>query len=232
MERFCRDCGSPLKDSSKFCPKCGKAVAVQPAAEQHTARPEPQTPKCAYCGAQLKATSKFCPKCGKTVVAAEQAPPFKAAQPIYAPQQPRTSVPVQQTAQRFAGQAVRSTVNQTAQPAQQAVQQAAQNVVGQASRPIGQVMSNLGGMANSINASPNSGSFAVNLPNIVSTAVSTAKSGVDPIPLIAGLATGGISALLLYQLPSPWQIIVGFLVSGLTLSVRFLIKKSKGGNRK
>jgi RNA polymerase subunit RPABC4/transcription elongation factor Spt4 len=222
MERFCRDCGNPLKEKSKFCPGCGRAIE----------QPEPQTPKCAYCGAQLKATSKFCPKCGKTVVAAEQAPPFKAAQPIYAPQQPRASVPVQQTAQRFAGQAVRSTVNQTAQPAQQAVQQAAQNVVGQASRPIGQVMSNLGGMANSINASPNSGSFAVNLPNIVSTTVSTAKSGVDPIPLIAGLASGGLSALLLYQLPSPWPVIIGFLVSGLTLAVRFIFKKRRGGNRK
>ena len=222
MERFCRDCGNPLKEESKFCPGCGRALE----------QPEPQRPKCAYCGADLKATSKFCPKCGKTVVAAEQAPPFKAAQPIYAPQQPRTSVPVQQTAQRFAGQAVRSTVNQTAQPAQQAVQQAAQNVVGQASRPIGQVMSNPGGMANSINASPNSGSFAVNLPNIVSTAVSTAKSGANPIPLIAGLASGGISALLLYLLPSPWPVIIGFLVSGLTLAVRFLLKKRRGGNRK
>ena len=29
MERFCRDCGNPLKEKSKFCPGCGRAVAVR-----------------------------------------------------------------------------------------------------------------------------------------------------------------------------------------------------------
>ncbi len=85
MARFCVDCGGELNTSSKFCPKCGKAVE----------QPAPQKPKCAYCGGELKATSKFCPVCGKSVSTAANAK--QTAQPArQAPQ------PAQQAAQQAA----------------------------------------------------------------------------------------------------------------------------------
>ena len=59
MAQYCIECGSPLRDDARFCPKCGTSVTEQP-------KPEPS--KCAYCGAELKATSKFCSKCGRTVI--------------------------------------------------------------------------------------------------------------------------------------------------------------------
>ena len=79
MATVCKDCGSPVKDGAKFCPRCGNPVA-QPV-QQPSVRPIAQPPRCAWCGAQVKGSSKFCPKCGKTV---GSVPPGQSqpAQPI------------------------------------------------------------------------------------------------------------------------------------------------------
>ncbi len=86
---FCRECGTKIKDTAKFCPKCGKQVGsttapvqpvvkaaapVQPAVEVKPVEPikpveeiKPVGRFCRDCGTQLKDTAKFCPKCGKQV---------------------------------------------------------------------------------------------------------------------------------------------------------------------
>jgi RNA polymerase subunit RPABC4/transcription elongation factor Spt4 len=52
-KRFCNQCGSPLKEGAKFCPKCGTTISTAPAAKF-----------CTGCGSQLSAGEKFCKKCG------------------------------------------------------------------------------------------------------------------------------------------------------------------------
>lgn len=127
-------------------------------------------------------------------------------------------------------QAAQNAVGQITQP----VQQAAQNAVGQVTQPFQQVF---GGIGNTFNAMPAPGEAVMNLPDMngVLNAVTAAGSGGLPgfvVPLIAGAASGGISIPLLYQLPSPWPLIVGLLISGLTFGASFIIKKLRGGNRK
>lgn len=59
----CPNCGNELKDTAKFCGKCGTKIEQAPpqsAAEN----------QCVECGAPLKPGAKFCPKCG-----AAQTPP-------------------------------------------------------------------------------------------------------------------------------------------------------------
>lgn len=50
---FCSNCGGPLPEGAKFCPKCGHEV------------PQPQETKCPDCGADVPDGAAFCPKCGK-----------------------------------------------------------------------------------------------------------------------------------------------------------------------
>ncbi len=59
--RICQNCGSKLAEDARFCPACGKEVAVQ---------------VCGACGAQLPDGAKFCQGCGAPVA---PAPPQPAA---------------------------------------------------------------------------------------------------------------------------------------------------------
>lgn len=248
MEKFCRDCGSPLKKSSKFCPGCGRPIKqpAQESTERPYDEPIPQVAKCIYCGAQLKATSKFCPKCGRTVATASQQQTGtaeksrqvsvhqpKIAQPINQAQQSNTAQPVQQVVQRAAGGAVAQTaqpIRQAAQPiigqAAQPVQQAAQNVIGQVSRqqsvPVQQAM---GGMANGIRAASAPGELSIgefgNLQN-------TVKSGVSTGSIFGGIGIGAASFTGLMLLP---YTAVFSAVAGAAALVRIIFVKAKGGRK-
>jgi membrane protease subunit (stomatin/prohibitin family) len=52
----CPHCGAKA-GGAKFCPECGKPLAVAAAKEKF----------CAECGAKVKPDAKFCPECGKPV---------------------------------------------------------------------------------------------------------------------------------------------------------------------
>ena len=225
----CTSCSAELKATSKFCPKCGEPVASAVVPEQTEQQPaqapvqEPQSPKCACCGAELKTTSKFCPKCGKTV----SSPALRQAPYAQTQTQPNAQ-PVHQAAQPAVNQVVQP-VRQAAQPVQQAVQDAA----GQVAHPIQQSAGNLGGIANNINALPSAGEFALDMPGFSSVEEVTNR-GLPGfvIPLITGAVSGGVSIPLLYQLPSPWPMLVGLFVSGLTVGGAIFIKKLTGGKSK
>ncbi len=58
----CPSCKAQVPSTSRFCPECGGAIAVQPAA------PAPIT-KCPNCKTGVPAGSAFCPNCGKKMVA-------------------------------------------------------------------------------------------------------------------------------------------------------------------
>jgi len=66
-------CGEPLKETSKFCPRCGRDVRaiVQQAAEQATARAsaaaQAAEKTCPSCGGTAGAAARFCPLCGHTL---------------------------------------------------------------------------------------------------------------------------------------------------------------------
>ena len=51
---ICPHCGAQVKENSKFCPECGKAIVVKKV-------------KCSNCNAEIPEGSKFCPECGKPV---------------------------------------------------------------------------------------------------------------------------------------------------------------------
>jgi RNA polymerase subunit RPABC4/transcription elongation factor Spt4 len=51
-ERICQSCGSKLAEDARFCPTCGKEVAVK---------------VCPACGAKLTEGAKFCQGCGTAV---------------------------------------------------------------------------------------------------------------------------------------------------------------------
>ena len=51
----CQNCGAPLGDGQKFCPKCG------------TPKNAPKKNVCGKCGAELQEGQEFCPKCGQKV---------------------------------------------------------------------------------------------------------------------------------------------------------------------
>lgn len=59
----CLTCGSPLKETTKFCPRCGQEVGevVQRAAVR---RQQVETKTCPSCGADAAPTARFCPSCG------------------------------------------------------------------------------------------------------------------------------------------------------------------------
>ena len=49
----CRNCGTELRETDTFCPKCGEKVNL--------------IDTCPFCGAELSEGTVFCPKCGKQV---------------------------------------------------------------------------------------------------------------------------------------------------------------------
>jgi uncharacterized Zn finger protein (UPF0148 family) len=70
---FCKNCGAPLKEGAKFCPKCGvAAVTALDIPQPELAVPVTVEPvekqsielKCADCGTPLKNGATFCPNCG------------------------------------------------------------------------------------------------------------------------------------------------------------------------
>ncbi len=60
-------CGEALKETSKFCPRCGQDVReiVQRAAATRAAAPSLTPGLCPACGTAVGATAKFCPVCGQ-----------------------------------------------------------------------------------------------------------------------------------------------------------------------
>ncbi|MDR2786690.1 MAG: zinc ribbon domain-containing protein [Treponema sp.] len=60
-EPVCAFCGTKLKETSKFCPKCG-LKRIRPE-ERNTAAAVPPE-KCPNCAFSIRATAKYCPKCG------------------------------------------------------------------------------------------------------------------------------------------------------------------------
>ena len=215
-EPSCAYCGAALKPTSRFCLKCGKPVAASPQPFQNTggptlqarsSAPNPQALSCPLCGAEFKATSRFCRKCGKTL-------PQAAVDPSSAQD--------------------RRNVSPNGQPA--GIPYAAQNTTGQAAEPVRQATVNPGGIGGLVDALPNPGEAALNLPELgalINANSATGTGGLPGfvIPLIAGVAAGGVSAPLLYQLPSLWPLIVGLLASVLIAVVSFAVKKRKGGSQ-
>lgn len=51
MENYCKNCGAPIKDNTKFCQECGTKV-------------ENTSNLCPKCGGKLEENSLFCPECG------------------------------------------------------------------------------------------------------------------------------------------------------------------------
>lgn len=69
---FCKNCGSEIKEKSKFCQNCGTPVITY---ESEVIEEELNTADnvnevrifCRNCGAEIKTENKFCPKCGISV---------------------------------------------------------------------------------------------------------------------------------------------------------------------
>ena len=196
---------------------------------------------CYKCGAQLKETSKFCPKCGTPLRHREHPEQIQQApQPIQQAVQ-QVAQPVRQAAQNVVGQAAepitqaaQNFVGQVAQPQRQAVQQVVHQAGQQfGQRAAGQTMGDFGGMQNVFNALSNPGEAAITMPGV--SALSAAKGGGLPgfvLPLVCGVAAGGLSIPLLNQLPSPWSLITGLFLSVITIVVSTVIKKSREGGKR
>lgn len=63
----CAYCGALIPENSRFCPECGKSVAVEK--------------RCSQCGALLTGTEKFCSQCGAPVTPPTSAPQTETAKP-------------------------------------------------------------------------------------------------------------------------------------------------------
>ena len=68
----CPNCKAQLKDTAKFCGKCGTKIE-QPAQDTGTSTGN----KCIECGQPLKPNAKFCGKCGAQQEQASQPAPEK-----------------------------------------------------------------------------------------------------------------------------------------------------------
>ncbi|MBP7174617.1 MAG: zinc ribbon domain-containing protein [Thermoclostridium sp.] len=89
--KYCKNCGTPLNTTAKFCRECG---ATQPQ-RAHKATQDSsniQTFLCSHCGAQLREGSIFCKRCGKQVAAA--AKPVHSPAAIEIPVAPGTKVSI------------------------------------------------------------------------------------------------------------------------------------------
>ena len=61
---YCEDCGHGLFRESKFCPGCGKDLAMNGII--------PEVEKCPNCGTELMDGAKFCPQCGEDLSVEEK----------------------------------------------------------------------------------------------------------------------------------------------------------------
>ena len=68
----CVKCGSDLKESQKFCMKCGTPVSANP--QSAAVSSSASAAVCSKCGNPLNPGQKFCMKCGTPVSAAPQQP--------------------------------------------------------------------------------------------------------------------------------------------------------------
>lgn len=71
VELQCKSCGRALKQSAKFCAKCGTKTQEKPSEEIHL--------ECNSCGAKYNILKKFCTKCGAMLTKEEK--PF-AEEPV------------------------------------------------------------------------------------------------------------------------------------------------------
>ena len=62
---FCTNCGQPLSDEAKFCPKCGKSIdQVYTNQSQRRTVYEGELHKCPNCGEVFDSFTAKCPSCG------------------------------------------------------------------------------------------------------------------------------------------------------------------------
>ena len=82
-DKYCFNCGSPMRAAAKFCPRCGKSVqpsrvrvksAPRPKADVTEKKPAetpapkpPADPVCPFCESLLPPGAALCPACGNAV---------------------------------------------------------------------------------------------------------------------------------------------------------------------
>lgn len=68
MEEYCENCGTPIKENSKFCHECGSEVKKQ----DETVNKDKNF--CENCGSELKPGDSFCTECGHNMTNAPTTP--------------------------------------------------------------------------------------------------------------------------------------------------------------
>jgi len=61
---ICAKCNAQVPSTSRFCPSCGTAIVVEPAASAPTR-------KCPKCGEEVPGGASFCPSCGKRITTSQ-----------------------------------------------------------------------------------------------------------------------------------------------------------------
>lgn len=64
----CPVCGAPVKTGAKFCENCGAALGGAVLSSESPAMEDPNRPVCPYCGMQLASMDDHCPECGLKAV--------------------------------------------------------------------------------------------------------------------------------------------------------------------
>lgn len=75
-------CGSPLRETSRYCPRCGRDVSqiVADAQRTHATSPPPRpSTTCSRCGRPLPAGVRFCAACGASSRSRATPPPPHAS---------------------------------------------------------------------------------------------------------------------------------------------------------
>ena len=77
MAKFCRNCGSPIKEGVKFCPECGYDLKTVQTKAQDRSGPESKAQtamKCPRCGAAAAPGKKYCVFCGAPITGSASTP--------------------------------------------------------------------------------------------------------------------------------------------------------------
>ena len=76
---FCKQCGAPLEEGTKFCGACGAPAqaAQKTKAEQNRTTFEGAVHKCPNCGAALSSFMQNCPECGCEIRSADALKDFE-----------------------------------------------------------------------------------------------------------------------------------------------------------
>lgn len=64
----CPACGTPVKTGAKFCENCGATLGGAVLPSESPAVDDPNRPVCPYCGMQLASMDDHCPECGLQAV--------------------------------------------------------------------------------------------------------------------------------------------------------------------